>query len=287
MLDWGSEYCPSAAPTGALWHHAGTNLVLDFHGDPARAELCVFSDGNHHMALLEAVCLFRERHGIEDVFYTTTPPGPLVAALKEGGLRLGNLMLGATPHVFIGPAFVLERLQAQGRVGTARPLFRSRGNVLLVRRRNPKGVHGVGDLARDDVTLFLSNPETEQASYRGYRRTLDTLAAREGVDLAGVTEADPRRIRYGERIHHREAPEAVASGAADCALVYHHLGLRYERIFPDLLETVALEPPGDGEPVGSEIALVGDGGPWGQAFVDYMLGAEVDDIYRRHGMERG
>ena len=287
MLNWGNEYCAGTVPAGAPWHHAGTNLVLDFHGDPARAELCVFSDGNHHMALLEAVCRFRERHGLTDVFYTTTPPGPLVAALQGGGLRLGNLMLGATPHVFISPAFVLEPLQAQGRVGAARPLFRSRGNVLLVQRRNPKGVHGVGDLARDDVTLFLSNPQTEKASYRGYRRTLDTLAAREGVDLAGVTEADPRRIRYGERIHHREAPEAVASGAADCAVVYHHLGLRYARIFPDLLETVKLEPPGDGEPAGSDIALVGDGGPWGQAFMDFMLGAEVGDLYRRHGMERG
>ena len=32
----------------------GSNWVLDFHGDPHRAGLAIFSDGNHHMAL-EAV----------------------------------------------------------------------------------------------------------------------------------------------------------------------------------------------------------------------------------------
>jgi hypothetical protein len=102
-----------------------------------------------------------------------------------------------------------------------------------------------------------------------------------------VTEADPRRILYGERIHHREAAEAVAGGAADCALVYHHLGLRYTRIFPDQLEMLELEAPDARQIASSHIALVGDGGPWGQPFIDFMCSDEAAEIYRGHGMDPG
>lgn len=283
MLDWRPEYC--AGEGGTPWHHRGTNLVMDFHGDPA-APLVVFSDGNHHMALLEAVCAFQQLHGVP-VFYTTTPPGPLVAALRDGALIVGNLRLALTPHVFISPAFVHEPLRAEGRLGPATRLFRSRGNVLLVPAGNPQGLRGIPDLARSDVTVFLSNPTTEKASYSGYRATLDALAAKAGIDLPGLTEADPARIRYGERIHHREAPEAVASGRADCALVYHHLGLRYSRVFGDRLESVSIEAEGTPQVASSHLALVDGGGRWGRAFMDFMCSAQVGDIYRYHGMEHG
>ena len=284
MLEWPGEYCIDSQPGAAQWHHAGTNQVLDFHGDPVRAGLTVYSDGNHHMALLDAVCAFRERYDVGEVFYTTTPPGPLVDSLRNGGLRLGNLLLSVQPEVFISPEFVLRPLQDEGRLGESRPLFVSRGNVLLVRAGNPKHIDGVADLARDDVRLFLSNPKTEKASYAGYRRNIDGLAEEQGIDLSGVREGDDARIVYGERIHHREAPAAVASGLADCAVVYSHLGLRYTRIFPQCFETIEL-PPVEAARSGSHVAAVGDGGRWGGAFIDFMGSDEVADIYRHHGMD--
>lgn len=284
MLKWNNEYCENEAAGAASWHHGGTNVVLDFHGDPAAAELTVFSDGNHHMALLDAVCAFREQHGVDRVFYTTTPPGPLVAALRSGGLRLGNLLLSTLPDVFISPEFILRPLQAEGRLGEDRRLFASRGNVLLVRAGNPKDIRGVDDLGREEVRLFLSNPETERASYAGYRQTLDHLADQAGIELAGVRKGDDRRIVYGERIHHREAPAAIATGRADCAVVYHHLGLRYTRIFPELFETVALESP-EATKSGSHIAPVGDGGRWGGTFIEFMASDTAAAIYQHHGMD--
>lgn len=285
MLDWKPEYCPDGTAP-ADWHHAGTNLALDFHGDPG-AELVIFSDGNHHMALLDAVCEFGKRPDAPGVFYTTTPPGPLAAALRADGLRLGNLLLRVRPHVFISPRFVLEPLQRDGLLGESQRLFTSTGTVLLIPRGNPKGIHSVADLVCDDLRLFLSNPDTEKASYNGYRAALDVAAAREGVDLVGLREHDDARIVYGTRIHHREAPEAVAAGQADCAVVYHHLGLRYTRIFPDQFEMVPLPALPDIEPASSHIALVGDGGRWGKAFMEFMLGESVAKRYREHGMEAG
>ena len=53
-LIWPAER-PRATASGSEWSQARSNLCLDFHGDPASAQLVVFSDGNHHMALAECV----------------------------------------------------------------------------------------------------------------------------------------------------------------------------------------------------------------------------------------
>jgi len=42
------------------WHQPGSNRVLDFHSDPMKADLVVFSDGNHHMALLQCLKAFHQ-----------------------------------------------------------------------------------------------------------------------------------------------------------------------------------------------------------------------------------
>ena len=62
--------------------------------DPAGAQLAVFSDGNHHMALAECIETFvRRSPGLHDVSYTTTPPSVYLTLLKAGELSLGNLTL--------------------------------------------------------------------------------------------------------------------------------------------------------------------------------------------------
>lgn len=273
-LAWPDERAdPAPAP---FFAHAGSNLCLDFHGDPARAGLVVFSDGNHHMALGDCLAQFRSTHSqLEDVFYVTTPPRVAVETHRAGKLRIGNLVLKTAPHVFISPPEVLESLAL-----SHRPLARGRGNTLLVQAGNPKAIRGVPDLARDDVRLFLSNPHTEAVSYRLYAQTLERLAARMGV-------APPRNPVYGEAIHHREAPQFVADGRTDAAIVFHHLALRYMRIFPGRFEVVPLTEEGDPDNLRGDthIALVGDGGAWGARALAFLCGPQGQDVYARHGLE--
>jgi hypothetical protein len=172
--------------------------------------------------------------------------------------------------------------------------MRNRGSALLVKKGNPKDIQGIADLARNDIRLFLSNPKTETVSYQGYVETLKGLAAREGIDPAFVFDGTPGpAIVYGERIHHREAPQAVADGIADVAMVYYHLALRYTRIFPDLFEIIPLDGISDKdgsipENIISEthLGLIGDGGPWGSIFVDFLASDTVSDIYAKHGLVR-
>lgn len=280
-LDWGEEYIRTGNDE-ASWNQAGSNLVLDFHGDPVNAELIIFSDGNHHMALLDAVNRFQALHKLKDIFYTTTPPGPLVAALGAGGLRLGNLMLSCRPDVFISPRRFLDALEGEELVSQPEFLFRSRGNVLLVKKGNPNAIQMTSEIARSDIKIFISNPDTEKASFTAYNETLSLL----GLPF------EKGNMLVGEKIHHREAPQAVADGRADCAILYYHLALRYVRKFPDQFEMIEPgksninEASAANDAISSSfISLVGDGGAYGKRFMEFMLSDEVAEMYRYHGMD--
>lgn len=289
-LKWPYEGARPPTPNGGRLELAGSNLCLDLHGDPHAARLVVFSDGNHHMALQEALQAFLAGHPqVDDIFYATTPPRVIAEALKAGSVRVGNLAIAVKPHVFISPPQVLDRLVADGRMQSHRPFARSRGSALLVTKGNPKGVHGIADLERRDVRVFLSNPVAETVSYEAYAETLRKVAAREKVRLDFLESGGKsERVVHGESIHHREAPQSVADGRADVAVVFHHLALRYVRIFPDLFEMV---PLGRGAGADSDhvtntvhIGLVGDGGKWGAPLVEFMLGPRVAEIYGKHGL---
>ena len=291
-LEWPAE---TVLPSEEVepWFQVQSNRVLDFHGDPLRAELVVFSDGNHHMALCDVLKAYVLGHPeVRDIFYATTPPAPMVKILRQGAIRLGNLTISMRPHVFIGPPHVLDRLQAEGLLRPHHLMARNQGSVLLIARGNPKQIESVSDLMREDVRLFISNPETETVSYEGYRRTLEGVAGRQGLDPTAFDRAvfDDTAV-WGQRIHHREAPEAVSEGRADAAIVYFHLALRYSRIFPDLFDFVPLggtreepRPYAENRTGTIHIAMVGDGGAYGRGFVEFMFSRTAADIYAGHGL---
>lgn len=286
-LVWPDE--SASKPIYPILAHQGSNLCLDLHGDPLRAKLAVFSDGNHHMALEECLRGFvREHPQVSDVFYSTTPPRMAIEALQAGGIRAGNLSLTIRPQLVISPPSVLDRLVQLDFMREHWPFVRSRGSVLLVKKGNPESVRGIADLARAGVRLFISNPKTETVSYSGYAETLSRLAAARGIRLLLGSDGAAPRMVFGEAIHHREAPEAVAAGRADAAIVYFHLALRYARIFPDLFEIVPLAEAGDPDNLRTtiHIGLAVDPGEWGALALDYLTGPACATVYSHHGLDQ-
>mgnify|MGYP006295952393 FL=1 len=291
-LDWPEEQVGDYAEYFRLLQPR-SNIWLDFHGDPLRSELVVFSDGNHHMALRDCLDAFLEQNSnISGIFYATTPPGPLVQLLKDGALNLGNLLIRIKPHVFISPANVLDRLIADKYMAEHFPFVQNQGNVLLVKKGNPKNIKEISDLISDDIRLFISNPKTEQSSYSAYYDTLKALTS--GSD----NESDflERKIKqgqllYGSCIHHREAPQAIAADKADVAVIFYHLALRYLRIFPNLFELIPLggslqtPEPWPGNVIGkTHMGLIEDGGKWGQKLISFLSSKQAKDIYKTHGL---
>jgi len=301
LLNWPLE-ATCLSDTNQRWAQPESNICLDFHGDPIKAGLVVFSDGNHHMALEACLQTFRQQHPeVVDIFYATTPPGVIVNLLSHGQLVLGNLTLSRQPNVFISPIGVMDRLQSDGYIPSHRVFMQSRGNVLLVRKDNPKSIHGIADLLREDVRLFISNPVTEKASFEVYEETLLGLAeedrACEGKIsrevIKNLLSGSTGRLIMGKHIHHREAPQCLFDDQADVAVVYYHLALRYTRIFPEYFEIVPLSGLKD-EPEYSKknicttyhVGLVADGGEWGKPFLDYMFSDAVTQFYAEHGLQR-
>ncbi|MBA3032001.1 MAG: substrate-binding domain-containing protein [Gammaproteobacteria bacterium] len=297
-LIWPEERVCAKAITLPGFSQADSNICLDFHGDPSRASLIIFSDGNHHMALQEALGLFVEQYpDVGDIYYTTTPPRVAVEMLEAGRILVGNLSISATPHIFISPPQILDRLVASRYMQMHSPFMRSRCNVFLVRKGNPKGIFAVADLIRDGVILFLSNPVTETLSYQAYADSLRNMSKREGLRLTfldhALNENDPSKLIYGNLVHHREAPQALADDRADVAMIYYHLALRYQRIFPDMFDIVRI-----GKAAGTEecdplnvvsqfnCGLVGDGGQWGLTLLDHLMSEAVADVYAKHGLTR-
>ena len=293
-LNWPDEAARPAKRDEPHFNQAGSNICLDFHGDPLRAKLVVFSDGNHHMALEEVLRVFLAQNpAVEEVFYTTTPPRVALQLLRAGSLDIGNLRLTIAPHVFISPPSVLDTLVQEGYMSAHRKFMRCRGVVLLVAKDNPKEIAGILDLVRDDVKLFLSNPTTEKISYQVYTDCLRRLAGHESLTLNFLSHApgqpDPAKLIYGESIHHREAPQAVADGRADVALVFYHLALRYQRIFPGRFDVIW--PAGslgdqDCDINSFHCGLIGDGGAWGAALLEFLASEQATEIYSVHGLAR-
>ncbi len=293
-LNWPLEAAWPGNDPDLYWNDGRHNCVLDFHGDLQRARLVVFSDGNHHMALQDCVQAFLEKYPkANDVFYLTLPPGLYNRILRSGALRMGNLRLSMQAHVLIGPDAALRTWLNNGRLKNITPFAHSLGNVLLVRKGNPKAVQGIADLYRDDIRIFISNPETEKASYMVYRDTLLALAKSSGLDRQVLKQrlAHPADgVIHGQHIHHRESPQALAADQVDVTPLYYHLALRYLTVFPDKFEIIDL--PGVGlkpctpEQVITEycIGALDDAGDYGELFVTFMRSEQAGAIYQRHGL---
>lgn len=295
-LDWPLELADTSITRDARWVQPSSNICLDFHGDPQRAGLVVFSDGNHHMALEEALQGFLQKHPeVGDIFYATTPPSVIIQLMKSGKIVLGNLCLSIQPDIFISPTDIMAKLATDGFISRSQTFMQSRGNVIIFRHGNPKNITSISDLFRDDVRLFFSNPINEGASYQLYKSTFSNLAQQANLSMAQIDArlGNKTHISYGDRIHHRELPQALFSGEADAAIIYYHLALRFTRIFANSFDFLPLGgTKDDPQPVAGNlttaytIGMLDSHNPWRQAFYDFMQSDNVTDIYRRHGLTR-
>ncbi len=295
-LEWPPEQAIEMDTRSCGWSQPGSNIALDFHGNPNSAAVTVLSDGNHHMALQETLSGFvRQQAAVNDVFYVTLPPQLLIKIIKNKQLVLGNLVLPVCPDIMLSPPGVIDALSVSGELSQRVPFIKNRGNVLLVRKNNSKNITGVEDIFREDVRIFISNANTEKASHAGYRETLINVAKQKGLQsdkLKKWIDKGASQIMFGKSVHHREAPQALFENQCDVAIVYYHLALRFTRIFPGLFELIPLggsvdnPQPGPTNVVSAvHMGLFAGCGLWGKKLYDYLQSQAVKKIYARHGLQ--
>jgi hypothetical protein len=231
------------------------NVLNDVHAQISSCDLVLSTEGNFHPALRDIwskyLAKFKDQP-LVNWLYTTSPPVSY-EQLQHGMVQVGNLYVTCRPAVVIASRKVIEKLIKSGYTeGPAIPLLQDRGEVVLVKKGNPKGIHSVWDLGRRGVRLVTPNPELEPGAFENYAATIAGIAANDPHTPNGMSatrlvdlifngaSGDPEKWLAGPRIHHRDLPWSVAWGRADAAVILYHLGLYIQQTFPERFDLVPL-----------------------------------------------
>jgi len=227
-----------------------SNRIYDLHLQLNNCEdmdLIVSTSGNYHMALTDFWynTLLKE-HPIKNWYFSTSPPISVDQA-SNSTLNFGNVGLNCMPHIAVGPKGIMDSLRQAGlTVGMPIPIFTNRGNVLLVKKGNPKGINSLYDLAQPNVTLATSNPYSEPGSFGNYATSIFQMALQDrGQEAAQklfttLFGANTNKWVVGKRIHHREVPHLVYTGQADVGIVFYHLARYFKNTFPNQFDIIPL-----------------------------------------------
>ena len=249
------------------------NNINDLHANISKCDdinVVLSTAGNYHMALRE---LWYEHYLpnnselIGNWFYTTSPPiSPDQIELKM--LTFGNIRLECRPIIAVGPRPLMETLAGKNFLESDPiAVIKNQGNVILVKKDNPKKIKTIWDLGRKDIKVVTSNPDTENGSFTNYSDSIYNIALNDPNKPANWTAErlfnsifnSEKQFRNhpnkhenksnhrkqtkwlaGKRIHHREVPWSIAYGQADAGLIFYHLALYMVKTFPDKFDIVPL-----------------------------------------------
>jgi len=288
-----------------------SNRVWDLHSHTSSCDVGLSTSGNYHMALKDlwyGKFLPENKDIVKDWFYTTSPPVSY-AHVKTGLLAIGNWETSCKPTVAVGPKKLMKKLKTANYIeGKPVPIIQNQGNVLLVKKGNPKNIQTIWDLGRKGVSVVTSNPYSEPGSFGNYSGSIYNIAKNDEKNAPDGLTADKlyKKIfnskgkywKSGYRIHHREVPWAVANGAADAGPMFYHLAVYAKKQFPELFDIVPL-----GGTIDSPVPLAGNKvgtmfiakvkGDWNEnqlkardALIEGFQSEYFTEILKAHGLKR-
>jgi Bacterial extracellular solute-binding protein len=251
LLDWPADQ-GMVVPN---LNDATSNTLNDFHANISSCDLVLSTEGNYHPALHDIWPVFMAKfknQPLQNWFYTTSPPVSF-EQIQNQALQIGNLYTTCKPSVVVATKKVIDRLVKAGYTESpAHPLYQDKGEVILIKKGNPKKIHSIWDLGRKGVRLVTPNPDLEPGAFENYTSTIFNIAANDPRPPKGMSaerlfniifnggSGDPYKWLAGARIHPRDLPWSVAYGRADAAVILYHLGLFARQTFPDIFDIVQL-----------------------------------------------
>ncbi|MCA9708586.1 MAG: hypothetical protein KDK70_22240 [Myxococcales bacterium] len=232
------------------------NRLDDVHGVIRGGDLVVSTAGNFNRylnAFMRQVYLPANPQ-VQQYFYTTSPPISVQQIDNGGRVAVGNVEFVGVPHVVMGPNDVMNAHISHGHNdGPAASILSNHGNVLLVRAGNPKGIHCLEDLVGRRTIV---SSRLEAGSYGNYTSSIWNItfwkhrnagetfqSACDAADQlfdAIMNPGNPKKIVEGDRIMHRDTPQAIADGVAHAGLLFYHLAQTAVEANPGLFEIVPL-----------------------------------------------
>ena len=194
------------------------DFICDLHGNPCQPDLSLFFNGNQWMVIEEILTEFRKSYPeVEHIFYETLPPGVLSDQIKQGALRIGELLINTQPDIYTSGKEEMENLVQEGFIQNYEP-YAENGLAILVPPANPAEISGWKDLGRPGVRVAMPNP-----AYEGVGRLIvKALEKAGGKEL--VRQVMEEKVAKGEtyltRIHHRETINLLIENKFDTGPVW-------------------------------------------------------------------
>jgi ABC-type molybdate transport system substrate-binding protein len=187
----------------------------------AEADLVLWLAGNQFFAMDAVIATFQnDRPGIE-VGLITLPPGLLLEAIEKGGWRYGDVTYPGRPDIYASVNLGhLQRLKTLGMMD-AYSIYMHNELQIMVARGNPKSIHGIDDLGRENIKTSMPNPVNEGIMQFYGRRVLE----RHGLWRIISANTECASCQTTERnwftaVHHRETPERIRTGQSDAGIVW-------------------------------------------------------------------
>jgi ABC-type molybdate transport system substrate-binding protein len=190
------------------------------HADSA--DLILFMAGNQFMLMPELIAAFRKAHPeVATIFYETLPPGLELKQILAGGMAYNDRTYPIQADVYSSVSHqAMQTLVAKELVSSEDYFIYLHNRLaLMVKKGNPKSIHSVLDLGREDVVISQPNPDYENiadhiiAMYEqaGGQTFVETI----------LQEKQANGTTLLTTVHHRETPDRLVRGTADVGPVWH------------------------------------------------------------------
>ena len=186
-----------------------------------RADLTVFMAGNQFMLVPELLREFQALHNdIVTIAYETLPPGLELDQIISRGFKYQGKLFKAIPDVYSSVSHSAMQLLVERGIIDKNDYFIYLHNklALMVREGNPKSIHSVEDLAREDVIVSQPNPKYEHIAEH-ITRMYEQAGGQELI-RAVLEEKKDKGKTILTTVHHRETPDRLIKGEADVGPVW-------------------------------------------------------------------
>ncbi|VAW37087.1 putative sulfate-binding protein [hydrothermal vent metagenome] len=265
---------------------ASVDVVCDLHGNPCNPDLTLFFNGNQWMVVEELLTAFRRLYPeIQHIFYETLPPGLLAEQIKQGALRMEELIINTPPDVYTAGREEMEDMLREGFIQSYKPYARN-GLAILVPAADPADVRGLKDLGRPGVRVSMPNPSHEGVG----RLIVKALEKAGGPEL--VKQVMEEKVASGEtyltRIHHRETINLLRDGLVDAGPVWLSEAL-YQQKHGKTFDYVTI--PAEHDVIGryfiAHVDKTSRHPDAARKFIDFMTSESVRKIYAGYGFLSG
>ncbi len=185
------------------------------------ADVVLWLAGNQFFAMDDVVRAFQKQSPGTKVGLITLPPGLLLEAIEKGGWVYGGKEYPGLPDVYASVNLDhLKRLKKQGLMDSYFTYLHNEME-LMVAVGNPKGIRGIGDLARADVRTSMPNPVNEGIMQFYGRKVLQRHGLWEHISAGKECfSCQTTPNNWFTAVHHRETPQRILAGTSDTGLVW-------------------------------------------------------------------